>query len=1439
MSGEITNIGALLEVRAHPTVVRLADLESEAAQWLSDSFLVTPEIKTHLGAVRQMLERGEGGGAFLIGHYGSGKSHLLGYLTQQLRAGALVSAPVRVVPISLVNFSAANRLEEIVCSALGLKPDQGDRRLVWDGFEGDGTLLILDELSEFLRSKEDARAFNEDVRFLQFLGEWSRDRRFWILAAMQEGIEHTGELEHSLYRKIKDRYPLRLLLTPAHVQTLIADSILVKREGYGEAVQRLVGKLRESFSPRELDLPLLQGIYPLHPATLTLLEEIRDRFSQTRGVVDFVVTTLRGDPARGVEPFLERPWGELITPDRIVDHFRDLFELQPEFIPLAQRLFPWYRKHLDELFDKPLLRDLAQRLLRLLVLVHLSPARETLTARQASAWLLFSASRVEPARNREIIEKVLARLADQGRFVALRKGGYRLELREDGSAAFETRLKREMAALQGQEELVLELLAPLLPEGQFNPFTLPRERYQHRRLTWRFHERRYAVWCGEKEPEPLEEEGVVGLCIRLPWGEAAAAPGCYTLIPAPIRPGADLVELAALARMREHPLGMEQSQRLAQRIRTRLPAWQGALRNAWLEAALVTPEGKREPPPRFDLKGAPEGWLESLALWAMRRTWPAFERFAPAHGPLPKEAWRRLMRFAAESDLLAEQADEYVLLIREAYLVPMGLLRRKGRGYTIPGNLERHELVTLVTPLLEHDPSPGTIARHLACPIYGLVPDQVKALLIFLLLQGELDIVKEGSSYRDTFETLPNPLQYDRVVPGSSLGGEQLRAMEQLCGALQVPAPRQWSILAQRRIATRLRSAAQRATERLLPLVTRLQGLPQGEGLLQRLRTHLATWRALAEQGDPLQGLRQFLYEAKSVPALLAELEEFTAMEQRLTRLLTEIERYRHLLQHAALAGTPAAAALEALGEMPPLDQPDRLEQWLRQAGAIYADHKESYRAAHQRWWHSVQQHPIWQWQPPALAASRHLGLEQQLTAVESCRRELRSRCCRGLVNLDYQPVCSCGFDGESAPVAELLQRFGRLSREIEEQVQLFFRQESVRRRLREWQEQGVDPGSAVQGYLEGAQPLPEIGNIELLDQHLAGLDLVRELDESVVLELLEQHSWEPAELLARLERLFAETGGQRIRFRRRSRGGPVPESVARWCGTQALRHGIPLPPGLDREALRTISGQLGPEQVGTAALRRLDEIGLDASGEKRILEWLLEGQIPLPEEPLPEGSATRAVQIFRNRERPSTPAALATASSTLYRHFDIMHRLAGDAWLEWLEELARTPLAGVVPLPEALDRCPGHQWLLIDCLGLPLLEPLRAPVTELFSAWAPPLVTFAEVSRDSSTDGCYRQLLADGINHPMAKLDVVDEQIHAAATGFEELVTRIAAELRIAVKKVLPQLDPGRPLLIFADHGFRLTADGGGYRHGGDSTLERVVPLWHFAPHGEPALSA
>ena len=177
----------LVSVRSHPTVVRLTDAEEAGAGWIEDAYLLTDEVRGHLKALRIALERNCGSGIFLIGHYGAGKSHFLAYLERRLRSGQFVTPSPAVLPLSLLNFRSEMALEDIVGNALELEQSGGDRRENWERLAQlypNGLLLMLDELSEFLRAKPTPQAFHEDIRFLQFLGEWAQDRRLWILASM-------------------------------------------------------------------------------------------------------------------------------------------------------------------------------------------------------------------------------------------------------------------------------------------------------------------------------------------------------------------------------------------------------------------------------------------------------------------------------------------------------------------------------------------------------------------------------------------------------------------------------------------------------------------------------------------------------------------------------------------------------------------------------------------------------------------------------------------------------------------------------------------------------------------------------------------------------------------------------------------------------------------------------------------------------------------------------------------------------------------------------------------------------------------------------------------------------------------------------------------------------------------------------------------------------
>ena len=198
-------------------------------------------------------------------------------------------------------------------------------------------------------------------------------------------------------------------------------------------------------------------------------------FSQARGAVDFVVSQLAGDPARAIQPFLDRNWGTLLSPDTIVDHFQDLFELQPEFQPIAQRLMPYYRKQMEELFSTPAQADLAWRILKLLVLDHLSPSRNGLTVKEAVQWLQYRVVRLNPEKNIGIVQRILNTLADQGRHVVASSGRFALKLDDDDSESLEKFLQKYRANLEANVDILIRLSGDL-PDDAFHPFTLPQKR---------------------------------------------------------------------------------------------------------------------------------------------------------------------------------------------------------------------------------------------------------------------------------------------------------------------------------------------------------------------------------------------------------------------------------------------------------------------------------------------------------------------------------------------------------------------------------------------------------------------------------------------------------------------------------------------------------------------------------------------------------------------------------------------------------------------------------------------------------------------------------------------------------------------------------------------------------------------------------------------------
>ncbi|MDJ0837575.1 MAG: DUF6079 family protein [Acidobacteriota bacterium] len=1417
-----------VHVRVQPTVVRLDHLQENESGWITDNYYITEAVQNHLKTLETLFQRREGRGIFLIGHYGSGKSHFLAFLSRQAAAGAIGGLKPMVCPVSLLNFSADQSLESIVVRSLPLEGDSPDRRDAWRALaerNPQGVLLVLDELSEFLRAKPDQRSFNEDIRFLQFMGEWSQEQPLWIMAALQEQIEHTGEMEFDLFRKIKDRYPIRLILTPTHVKDLIAKRILVKEEGYGQAVTKLVGQLEAAFPESPVDFADLMEIYPIHPATLTLLEEVRDRFSQARGIVGFTMAQLGGDQARGIEPFLDMNWGNLLGPDTIVDHFADLFEVQPEFLPLAQKVLPYYRKHMERIFPKPAQRVLAQRLLKLLILAHLSPAREGLDVKEAAWWLLYKVSTIDPQKNFTVIARILDALAEHGAFINRTAGRYRIDLKEDSRETLDVLLNRTLAEMDGQDVVLLESLTPTMQGASFDPFQLDRGRWRKHNLRWHFHDRELNVFFGDEAP--TKPDGVA-LQIGLPWGPQPQAIGCFKLLPKTIELTGELRELAALLRLEQSPHPKAVLKAVRERIPSRAALFQAQVRDAYQQAELWNPGGER-----IRVIGETNGrlneWVMRLGHQIFRHVFPQFEDYAPSSGPLPQEAYRKFMDQALHGDLCSEDPHDFVKLIREAYLVPMKLMDRKGRAYRISPKLDKHDLVNLIRPLLDHQPGPKRIYQHLATPVYGLVADQVHLLLLLLMVQGEIEIQKGRNSLRDLYETLPTPIHYDRILPGKHLKPNQLLDLTILCEGLGISFNKGANVLAQRRCAQQLRKFAHKERDALSGFLANLRDLGEAEELCEKIEAHLGIWAALDKGENELQGVQHFLFQVGAPGRFLDTWRELSQLPRKFESLIKETRRCRHLLAHPALAHCPDSeiqVTVAHLAEPPDLSETDALEEWLESVRLIYHRYRGWYTKTHDQAWLIVKQNPNLNYAPPAIARGRHLGQGAALEELSGLQRTIQNGMCRGLTNLEFQPVCMCGFNGVDPPLAAELERLNALKDEIETGLTEFFAQEKVKNQVRQWQEKGMETEPGMLAYLEDSKPWPEVKDLALFDSHLAGIELFREVNPNEVLNLLTERVWERSGLQRALEQLLTRWG-PRISFGKTQPAGS--QKLLAWSLETALKTGTPLPEGLSTAEQETMAELVKPQHVNRKTLKNLEKLGLGRKAEDRILELVLTGKIEgRPDKPR---GVLAAACCYLDRTLPEGPEDLARTSALLYRHHARISALAGPYWTAYVHKLNETRIPETTPaLMDALDR--DRQWLVFDCFGLPLLPLIQTHIEEWLPHWTLAEITYAQVGYKTDTAAFYDALAEARPGKPFYKIDAVDELIHQADNRFEDLEKRAAAELAVACRN-LKHLDPSQGIAVFADHGFRLTPEGTGFSHGGPGALEKLVPLINLNPRG------
>ena len=507
--GRTLLIKDLVETPDIRTVIQLEDLTDPSLRRLIlDTFVVTGEVLDSLKAVLKGLSDLDGRGIFLKGHFGSGKSHFLSMLSLLMRepgawAPLLVQEPslgpfadklknrrFLAVDISLVRHRSSEFLEDVVLRAIfkelekrtGHPPEGAETRhetfariratMQEQGFAG--VVLVIDELSEFLRSKPDARTYNEDIRFLQYLGEQASTFPLWIIASLQEWIEETGEIHQDVFNKIKDRYHVRISLGSAHVEELVSQRLIRHRQGAEELIDRVFSDVKAHFKTFPVARERFARLYPVHPATTSLLGRLKPLFSEHRGVIDFIHFRLKGDPERGIPGILNRPAHQLLTPEVIFDHFLDRIRERSETQAYVERVFSLYQEEIPQLFQDRDQQEVALSVVKLLILFAVSPVKFRYTVRHLAEMLLFRVTPMDSDINYQFMHDIVERLAREGAHIrAERKtdpldNAYFIDLKADIAGITRRRIRHLVTELFPEDrrlfsKLALMVEAPHLP----------------------------------------------------------------------------------------------------------------------------------------------------------------------------------------------------------------------------------------------------------------------------------------------------------------------------------------------------------------------------------------------------------------------------------------------------------------------------------------------------------------------------------------------------------------------------------------------------------------------------------------------------------------------------------------------------------------------------------------------------------------------------------------------------------------------------------------------------------------------------------------------------------------------------------------------------------------------------------------------------------------
>ncbi len=1124
------------------TVIQLRDTQDpEERSRLVGNFVLTQEVSFGLRVILEHVLRGQGCGAFLKGHFGSGKSHFLAYLqlifsevaflksfierfSEEDPSSALSLEPLQssrpaVVAVSLVEHRSSRYLEDIVVASLrnafprlsqseGRRaapedhptPDPETRKTFLENVFNllkeeryDGLIILLDELSEFLRSKPSLNDFNEDIRYLQFLGETSGHQPLWLVAAVQEYLEETGEIHQELFNKIKDRFPIRIVLTAAHVKSLASKLLIQKRPGASDPLREFFLRLRKSFPQWPVPEEEFCSLYPVHPDCVQMLEDLKPLFSKTRGIVDFIHYQIKGDPDRGISGLMGRPYQTLVCPDRIFDHFLDRIRSSIETLPYVETVYAQYVREMDSIVEEPQDRPFALRILKLLILQEISPLRRGLTVQQLTEMLLEPVSDLEPEVNYQYTRDIADLLCKRGGYVAAVEApepedpfqrAYQIQLEANIDSIVDKKLdyKRQTLQVLGGH-IIARLFALLVSDLSF--FRGLRLGYCETMVVdWQNTRRNGALSVPAGDGAPAEEieagstPSDFSLLALLPGqgDEALTAvpkglgPNLGILQPAPVTELDRCLQMLALVELRQEYQedNSTQGRRILDRLNTliedELALAQEIYQRSLETSRLLGRQG--EELHRFEgLRCSNyQEIMQQAAVHLLESRFPKHYLIAPLQDYYPKGALAEVAGYFRAMSQESFDRLGWGRTVLDGFLVPTGVLTRRRGDYLFARSADECEPLKLLLGLVaREEPCSALHAQQfLADSEFGMSERQFTAFLLAALFGGF--VVGFGRGRKISLNQLdPNELlKLEKLATGETISAATASRLSRLSAtpknlrksSLSFSECQQlWEILRSfheetARQLAELRHLLNRYREyRVYELLDRQ---PLGK-ILETIEGFLEVFR---RSHPPIQGLETLAQGVESIEEFNSAARMLAHSHSFFTDSFSGFVFIGNYLGEATRSIPPGAAyevlseRVEALSnrlkDWDPSGDPARFQGLESDFETWHHAYIRDYQKEHESFQHLLDQ--------PRLQGSlenEQLGLlarleklaafvpEKSSTALKQELSSIQGRRCKRSIweELQQRPLCGCGFR-----LGQRLQEnvIGRVQGETEDQLKQF-----------------------------------------------------------------------------------------------------------------------------------------------------------------------------------------------------------------------------------------------------------------------------------------------------------------------------------------------------------------------------------------------------------------